>query len=416
MAVPLYLRIGIRYFRRASGNDRFLSLVSWFSLLGMLIGVVSLIVVMSVMNGFERELQQRVLSVVPHGYIEGPQRRLAGWQAYANSLADDPQVSGVAPYVGGKAMLAVFKRLRGVSLYGIDPEQERGVSSVAEHMIAGAYLSDDGSGQYQIIIGDILARQLGVNIGDGLTVILPKVTVTPFGLYPREKEFTVSGVFSAGAQLDATSAFIHIRDAQRLYQLGDDVEGLRLQLTDMFAAPQLLPVLAAELPEGSLAVSWSDSQGSLFQAVKMEKQMVRLLLLFIVLIAAFNIVSILSMAVSAKRGSIAVLRTMGSTPGSIMAIFIVYGMATGLIGLGLGLLIGVPLAQNVGGVVAFIEQLSGMQLFNPQVYFITHLPSHLQWSDVAVVSGFALLLSLLATLYPAWQASRVQPAEALRYE
>ncbi len=415
MAVPLYLRIGIRYFRRASGNDRFLSLVSWFSLLGMLIGVVSLIVVMSVMNGFERELQQRVLSVVPHGYIEGPQRRLANWQQYAATLAETPMVSGVAPYVGGKAMLAVFKRLRGVSLYGIDPEQERRVSAVAEHMIAGEYLSGDG-GQYQIIIGDILARQLGVSIGDGLTVILPKVTVTPFGLYPREKEFTVSGVFSAGAQLDGTSAFIHIGDAQRLYQLGHDVEGLRLQLTDMFAAPQLLPVLAAELPEGSVAVSWSDSQGSLFQAVKMEKQMVRLLLLFIVLIAAFNIVSILSMAVSAKRGSIAVLRTMGSTPSSIMAIFIVYGMATGLIGLGLGLLIGVPLAQHIGDVVAFLEQLSGMQLFNPQVYFITHLPSHLEWSDVGVVSGFALLLSLLATLYPAWQASRVQPAEALRYE
>lgn len=415
MAVPLYLRIGIRYFRRASGNDRFLSLVSWFSLLGMLIGVVSLIVVMSVMNGFERELQQRVLSVVPHGYIEGPQRRLANWQQYAAKLAETPMVSGVAPYVGGKAMLAVFKRLRGVSLYGIDPEQERRVSAVAEHMIAGEYLSGDG-GQYQIIIGDILARQLGVSIGDGLTVILPKVTVTPFGLYPREKEFTVSGVFSAGAQLDGTSAFIYIGDAQRLYQLGHDVEGLRLQLTDMFAAPQLLPVLAAELPEGSVAVSWSDSQGSLFQAVKMEKQMVRLLLLFIVLIAAFNIVSILSMAVSAKRGSIAVLRTMGSTPSSIMAIFIVYGMATGLIGLGLGLLIGVPLAQHIGDVVAFLEQLSGMQLFNPQVYFITHLPSHLEWSDVGVVSGFALLLSLLATLYPAWQASRVQPAEALRYE
>lgn len=415
MAVPLYLHIGIRYFRRASGNDRFLSLVSWFSLLGMLIGVVSLIVVMSVMNGFERELQQRVLSVVPHGYIEGPQRRLANWQNYANTLADNPQVSGVAPYVGGKAMLAVFKRLRGVSLYGINPEQERAVSAVSEHMIAGEYLSGD-PGQYQIIIGDILARQLGVNIGDGVTVILPKVTVTPFGLFPREKEFTVSGVFSAGAQLDGSSAFIHIGDAQRLYQLGDDVEGLRLQLTDMFAAPQLLPVLAAQLPQGSVAVSWSDSQGSLFQAVKMEKQMVRLLLLFIVLIAAFNIVSILSMAVSAKRGSIAVLRTMGSTPGSIMAIFIVYGMTTGLIGLGLGLLIGVPLAQHVGDVVAFIEQLSGMQLFNPQVYFITHLPSHLLWSDVVIVSGFALLLSLLATLYPAWQASRVQPAEALRYE
>jgi lipoprotein-releasing system permease protein len=415
MVVPLYLRIGIRYFRRASGNDRFLSLVSWFSLLGMLIGVVSLIVVMSVMNGFERELQQRVLSVVPHGYIEGPQRRLANWPDYAAALAENTQVTGVAPYVGGKAMLAVFKRLRGVSLYGINPEQERGVSAVSEHMIAGEYLAG-GAGQYQIIIGDILARQLGVNIGDGVTVILPKVTVTPFGLFPREKEFTVSGVFSAGAQLDASSAFIHIGDAQRLYQLGEDVEGLRLQLSDMFAAPQLLPVLAAQLPLGSEPVSWSDSQGSLFQAVKMEKRMVRLLLLFIVLIAAFNIVSILSMAVSAKRGSIAVLRTMGSTPRSIMAIFIVYGMATGLIGLGFGLLIGVPLAQHVGDVVAFLERLSGMQLFNPQVYFITHLPSHLLWSDVGIVSCFALLLSLLATLYPAWQASRVQPAEALRYE
>jgi lipoprotein-releasing system permease protein len=415
MAVPLYLRIGIRYFRRASGSDRFLSLVSWFSLLGMLIGVVSLIVVMSVMNGFERELQQRVLSVVPHGYLEGPQRRLENWPEYAATLAADPEVSGVAPYVGGKAMLAVFKRLRGVALYGIDPEQERSVSAVAEHMVAGQYLQTEGD-DFQIIIGDILARQLGVSIGDSLTVILPKVTVTPFGLYPREKEFIVRGVFSAGGQLDATSAFVHIRDAQRLYQLGDDAEGLRLQLRDMFAAPQVLPRLAAMLPVGTVAVGWSESQGSLFQAVKMEKQMVRLLLLFIVLIAAFNIVSILSMAVSAKRGSIAVLRTMGATPGTVLAIFIVYGMTTGFIGLGLGLLIGIPLALHIGDVVAALEQFSGMQLFNPEVYFITHLPSFLQWSDVIVVSGFALLLSLLATLYPAWQASRVQPAEALRYE
>ncbi|CAA0108438.1 lipoprotein-releasing ABC transporter permease subunit [Zhongshania aliphaticivorans] len=415
MAVPLFLRIGIRYFHRASGNDRFLSLVSWFSLLGMLIGTISLIVVMSVMNGFERELQQRVLSVVPHGYIEGPHQRLLGWQDYADKLSDTDGVKGVAPYVGGKAMLSAFKRLRGVALYGIEPEQERSVSAVAEHMIAGRYLGDD-AGEYQIILGDILARQLGVNVGDDVTVILPKVTVTPFGLFPREKQFRVSGVFSAGAQLDATSAFIHIADAQRLYQLGDDVEGLRIQLADMFDAPDLLPALAAKLPEGSVAVTWSDSQGSLFHAVKMEKQMVRLLLLFIVLIAAFNIVSILSMAVSGKRGSIAVLRTMGATPSTIMATFMVYGMATGIIGLGLGLLIGVPLAIRVGDVVAWLEQLSGMQIFNPDVYFITHLPSYLQWSDVVVVSGFALLLSLLATLYPAWQASRVQPAEALRYE
>lgn len=415
MAVPLFLRIGIRYFHRASGSDGFLSLVSWFSLLGMLIGTVSLIVVMSVMNGFERELQQRVLSVVPHGYIEGPQQRLPEWRQYIEQIRGGEGVKGVAPYVGGKAMLSASKRLRGVALYGIEPLQERSVSAVAEHMVAGQYLGDD-AGEYHIILGDILARQLGVNVGDDLTVILPKVTVTPFGLFPREKQFRISGVFSAGAQLDATSAFIHIADAQRLYQLGDDVEGLRIQLDDMFAAPDLLPKLAAMMPAGSVAVTWGNSQGSLFQAVKMEKQMVRLLLLFIVLIAAFNIVSILSMAVSGKRGSIAVLRTMGATPATIMATFMVYGMATGIIGLCLGLLIGVPLAMRVGDVVAWLEQLSGMQIFNPDVYFITHLPSYLQWSDVAVVSGFALLLSLLATLYPAWQASRVQPAEALRYE
>ncbi|WP_269618352.1 lipoprotein-releasing ABC transporter permease subunit [Zhongshania sp. BJYM1] len=415
MAVPLFLRIGIRYFYRASGNDRFLSLVSWFSLLGMLIGTVSLIVVMSVMNGFERELQQRVLSVVPHGYIEGPQRRLTAWQEYVSALSQNDGVKGVAPYVGGKAMLSAFKRLRGVALYGIEPTQERSVSAVAEHMVAGDYLGDT-AGEYEIILGDILARQLGVNVGDDLTVILPKVTVTPFGLFPREKQFRVVGVFSAGAQLDASSAFIHIADAQRLYQLGDDVEGLRIQLDDMFAAPDLLPQLAALMPAGSVAVTWGESQGSLFHAVKMEKQMVRLLLLFIVLIAAFNIVSILSMAVSGKRGSIAVLRTMGATPATIMATFMVYGMATGIIGICLGLIIGVPLAMRVGDVVAWLEQLSGLKIFNPDVYFITHLPSFLQWSDVAVVSGFALLLSLLATLYPAWQASRVQPAEALRYE
>ncbi|CAA0088377.1 Lipoprotein-releasing system transmembrane protein LolE [Zhongshania aliphaticivorans] len=415
MAVPLYIRIGLRYFHRASGSDRFLSLISWFSLLGMLLGTVSLIVVMSVMNGFERELQQRVLSVVPHGYIEGPQQRLANWRPYIQEFSNKDGVVGVAPYVGGKAMLSAFNRLQGVALYGIEPEQERSVSAVAEHMVAGQYLGDEG-GNYSIILGDILARQLGVNIGDDITVILPKVTVTPFGLFPREKRFRVSGVFSAGAQLDATSAFIHISDAQRLYQLGGDVEGLRIQLSDMFAAPTLLAQLATFLPEGSVAESWGDSQGSLFQAVKMEKHMVRLLLLFIVLIAAFNIVSILSMAVSGKRGSIAVLRTMGASPQAIMATFMVYGMATGITGLCLGLMIGIPLAMRVGDVVAWIENLSGMQVFNPDVYFITRLPSYLQWSDVGVVSGCALLLSLMATLYPAWQASRVQPAEALRYE
>ena len=415
MSLRLALRIGLRYFRRGSGDDRFLSLVSWISLLGMLIGVVSLIVVMSVMNGFERELQQRVLAVVPHGYIVGPQGRLDNWQDYAERLQDNSDVVAAAPWLGGKALLRGNGALQGAELYGIDPQRESAVSEVSRRMIAGRYLGE-AAGDYGIVLGDILARQLEVSIGDALSVMLPRVTVTPFGLFPREKQFRVLGVFRAGAQLDASTAFIHLNDAQRLYQMGDDVEGLRLQLDDMFAAPTRLPQLAGQLPPGSEAVAWSQSQGSLFAAVKMEKRMVRLLLMFIVLIAAFNIVSILSMAVSDKRAAIAVLRTQGALPSTILAVFVVYGMATGTVGLLLGLLIALPTALHVGDIVAWLEQLTGLQMFNPQVYFITHLPSLLRWQDVLLVGGFSLMLSFLATLYPAWQASRIQAAEALRYE
>lgn len=415
MSLPLPLAIGIRYFRRASSNDRFFSLISWFSLLGMTLGVCALIIVISVMNGFEGELRERVLSVVPHGYIEGPRGRLENWQQYQAALAQEDDVVGVAPYIGGKALLTGPAGLRGVALYGVDPQLEKEVSAVFDRILAGRGLPAE-AGDYGIVMGDILARQLGVSIGDKITVTLPKVTVTIMGLFPRQRDFHVLGVFSAGAQLDATTAFIHIGDAQKLYQYGNDVEGLRLELTDMFAAPLRLPELAAGFPAGSRSQDWSQSQGSLFQAVKMEKTMVRLLLLFIILIAAFNIISILTMAVSDKRGAIAVLRTMGATPTTILQVFMVYGMASGCIGVLLGLLIGLPVAANVGDIVAWLERISGLQVFDPQVYFITHLPSELHWQDALGVSIAGLSLSFLATLYPAWQASKVQPAEALRYE
>lgn len=410
-SLPVF--IGLRYFRRGSGDDRFLSLMSWFSLLGMLIGVVSLVVVTSVMNGFEYELQKRVLAVVPHAYVDGPQGRLGDWEQHLDTLSAREGVVAVAPYVGGKAMLSAGE-VRGAALYGVEPELESGVSSVARSVSSGRYLQDPGD--YDIVLGDILARQLGVAVGDTVRVILPRVTVTPFGLFPRERGFRVVGTFSAGAQLDGTTAFIHIADARKLYQLGDDVVGLRLQFHDMFAAQPLSEGLLSDLPPGSTATAWSESQGSLFQAVNMEKQMVRLLLMFIVLIAAFNIISILSMAVSARRGAIAVLRTMGATPMTVMAIFIVYGMTTGLLGLVGGLAIGLPVAFHVGDIVAWFEQLSGIYIFDPRVYFISRIPSLVQPGDVVLVGAFCLTLSLLAALFPAWQASRIQPAEALRYE
>ena len=415
MAASLPVFIGLRYFRRAAGDDRFLSLMSWFSLLGMLIGVVALIVVTAVMNGFEQELQKRVLSVLPHAYIEGPQQRLDDWPTHREQILGQAGLKAAAPYVGGKAMLARDGRIQGVALYGIDPLLERGVSAVSDNMLAGRYLSE-GSGGYEIVMGDILARQLGLNIGDSVQLILPKVTVTPFGLFPRERAFTLVGVFSVGAQLDGTTAFVHLHDAQKLYQLGDAAQGLRLQFDDMLRSARGSAILLERFPEGSQAIDWSVSQGSLFQAVKMEKLMVRLLLMFIVVIAAFNIIAILSMAVSSRRGAIAVLRTMGATPGTIMAIFVIYGLATGLSGVLGGVLIGLPLALHVGDVVAWFEQISGLYVFDPQVYFISRIPSLVRLSDVLWVCGFGIGLSLLATLYPGRQAARVQPAEALRYE
>jgi lipoprotein-releasing system permease protein len=406
------LKIGLRYFisRR---RDRFLSLVSWISLLGMAVGVISLIVVMSVMNGFEAELRGRVLSLVPHGFIDGPERRMDDWESVASRISANPSVVGVSPYVGSAAMLMRGDRLRGIQLYAIDPVREEKVSSIHRQIVEGRNLEQ---AKYQIVLGDILARHLQVSVGDSVNLVLPTVTVTPLGVFPREKVFEVIGLFKAGADIDGNTAFIHLGDGQRLLRLGSAVNGLRVEFDDLFAAPQLLKVLASALPEGSQTLSWAETQGSLFQAVKMEKRMIRLLLFFIVVIAAFNIISILTMAVSQRRAAIAVLRTMGATPAAIVTIFICYGLLTALLGVGLGALIGVPLATHITEIIAILESLLGAKVFNPDVYFISRIPSVFLWSDFFWIVGAALTLSLLATLYPAWQASRIQPAEALRYE
>ena len=286
---------------------------------------------------------------------------------------------------------------------------------MAEHIIAGD-MAQLQQGGYGIVLGDILARYMGVRTGDEVTVMLPKVTITPVGVYPRVKRFTVVAIFSVGAQLDSDTAFIHLADGQKLFQLGEDVTGLRVELQDIFAAPTLLPQLAQQLFPGAKASSWQQSQGSLFQAMKMEKTMITLLLLVIVTIAAFNIISILTMMVADKRSDIAVLRTMGMSPKAIRNIFMIQGMAVGSGGILLGIVLGLPLAFYVGEVVATLESWLGLTVFNPNVYFISKIPSVVQWQDIAIIAGAGFLLSALATIYPAMRAANIHPAEALRYE
>ncbi len=414
MYQPLSLFIGLRY-TRAKRRNQFISFVSLISLLGMILGVTALVVVMSVMNGFEAELRGRILSVVPHGYIDGPEQRLSDWPQWQQQLTDADSVVAAAPYIDGTVMLSRPGMVRGAVLHAIEPDAESRVSTINKSMVAGQ-LADLQQGQYKIVVGEILARYLGVYMGDEVSVILPRVTVTPVGVFPRVKRFTVAGIFQVGADLDSTTVFIHLADGQKLFQMGDDVKGLRLQLSDLFLAPSYLPELVKPLPEGSVAKSWSQTQGSLFSAVAMEKTMISLLLMIIVLIAALNIVSIVTMMVSDKRSDIAVLRTMGASPHSILRLFMIQGVTVGFAGIVVGILIGIPVALYVGDIVVALEGLLGAQVFNPDVYFISRIPSVLQWGDVLWIAVCGLLLSVIATIYPSIRASQIQPAEALRYE
>lgn len=412
---PLAGFVGWRY-TRSRRRDHFISFISLISLLGMILGVAALIVVMSVMNGFEAELRGRILALVPHGFIEAEDGRLQDWRALADRVAASPGLTAAAPYVGGSALLSRGGQVRGVQLWGIEPDYERKVSAIHRQTVSGDY-AQLAATPFGIALGDILARQLGVMVGDSVEIMLPKMTVTPLGVFPRQKRFTVAMIFSSGSQLDSTTAFIRLQDGQRLYQLGDAVTGLRVAADDLFRAQVYLQRWQAGQLAGLYRVKdWSQTQGSLFQAVKMEKTMIALLLLIIVAIAAFNIVSILTMMVNDKRTDIAVLRTMGALPRTVMAVFVVQGAVIGLSGILVGALIGVPLAVNAGAIVAWLEGLLSAHLFNPQVYFISRIPSVVVAGDVVLVCVVAWLLSLLAALYPAWRAAQIEPAEALRYE
>jgi lipoprotein-releasing system permease protein len=409
------LWVGLRY-TRAKRRNHFISFISLISMLGVGLGVAALIVVLSVMNGFQKELRTRILSVASHIQISGVGGELADWPKVVQAVAQDPRVKAAAPYVQAQSMLALEQQVRGTIVRGILPDAEEKVADFARHMKVGR-TDMLVAGGFNIILGMDLARALNVGIGDKVTLIAPQGLVTPAAVLPRMKQFRVVGIFEVGmAEYDGGLALIHIEDAQRLYRMEDRVSGVRLKVDDLFAAPRIGRELLRYLDAGIFVTDWTRMHANFFRAVAIEKNMMFLILSLIVAVAAFNIVSTLVMAVTDKQADIAILRTLGASPGSIMKIFIVQGALIGFIGLAVGVIGGVALALNIETVVPFIERLFGIQFLAKDVYYISDLPSDLQWGDVWVITVLSFMLTLLATLYPSWRASRVNPAEALRYE
>ena len=402
MPLPYELLIGLRY-TRAKRRNHFISFISMISMLGIALGVAALIVVLSVMNGFQTELRGRILAVVSHVQISGANGEMTEWQRVAEQSGRQPGVLAAAPFVQAQGMLSFGQSVRGAMVRGILPDLEDKVVDFKTHMKEGS-------------LGE-LARALGVFVGDKVTVIAPQGVVTPAGVIPRLKTFTVAGLFEVGMfEYDSGLALIRIEDAQRLYRMEDRVSGVRLKLDDLFKAPLITRQLANSLDTAAYISDWTRSHANFFRAVQIEKNMMFIILSLIVAVAAFNIVSTLVMAVTDKQADIAILRTLGANPGSIMAVFMVQGALIGFIGLGMGVAGGVTLALNVDVVVPFIERLLGTQFMSKEVYYISNLPSELQWKDVTTITGVSFVLSLVATIYPSWRASRVNPAEALRYE
>ncbi len=415
MFKPLTIYIGMRY-TRAKKRTQFISFITLTSILGIALGVTALIVVLSVMNGFEAELRERILGMTSHTTITGRNGQLQGWQQLEQKISGMPHVEGSAPFVRGQVMVNADRRVSGALLRGVDPEYEPKVSEVANNMKAGK-LSDLVAGKFGIVLGAELANYLGVMVGDKVTVISPQINSTPAGILPRLKRFTVVGFFQVGMyEYDRNMAIVHIDDAAKLFRLGDAVSGLRLKLDDLFDAPKITRALANKLYNQYSVSDWTKAHSNFFKAIKTEKRVMFIILLLIVAVAAFNIVSTLVMVVTDKRGDIAILKTQGLTNMSVMGIFIVLGSIIGVVGTALGTLGGVLLALNVETIIPAIESFFGVQFMAADVYYISDVPSKLEWMDVYFIAGIAFVLSLLATLYPAWQASRVNPAEVLRYE
>jgi lipoprotein-releasing system permease protein len=414
---PVSLYIGLCY-TRAKQRNHFISFISLSSMLGIALGITVLITVLSVMNGFDEEIRNRIFGVAQQISIRPTDpEALQNWPSLAKKLESTPGVTEVTPFVAGQGMLTNGGMVRPTVISGISPKDESKVSVVADKMVEGS-LEDLKSGQFAIVIGKELAETLGLVLGDKVTVFTPQASLTPGGLMPRFKRFTLVGMFRIGSGFgfDSSYALINIHDAQKLFQLGNGISGLRLKLTDLYAAPRIAAELTKTLPSNLEVHDWTETYGDLVKTIGLEKATMFILLMLLIAVAAFNLVSTLVMVVTDKNSDIAILRTLGATPYTILSIFIVQGAIISIVGTVLGLLGGITLALNATRLVAGIERLFHVKLFSSSIYYVNYLPSKLIWSDVWHICLSAILLSLLATLYPAWRASRIQPAQALRYE
>ena len=415
MIKPLELMIGLRY-TRAKRRNHFISFITMTSMVGIVLGVWALITVMSIMNGFHKDLRDRILFVVSHVTVSGYDGYLDDWEAVSELVEGHSQLQALAPFVLGQGMLTRGKEVTGALIRGIDPEKERKVSKVLDHIVEG---NPDAmrSGSFGIILGTHLARSLGVSLGEKVTVIAPKGKVTPAGLLPRMKRFTVVGIFDIDMyEYDSGIALVHIDDARRLLSLKNQVSGLRLKLNDVEQARRVRWEISRSLDDRFRVRDWTQEHANFFRALEIEKRVVFIILLLIIAVAAFNIVSTLVMIVTDKQSDVAILRTLGMSPGSVMKVFMVQGSFIGITGTIVGGILGVITALNVETLIPALESFFNTELFPSDVYVISDFPAQMKWADVSRIVGAALLMSFFATIYPAWRASRVDPAEALRYD
>ena len=411
MFKPISLYIGLRY-TRARRSNHFISFIALVSMIGLTLGVAVLITVLSVMNGFDRELKNRVLGMIPQATVSSTQI-LTNWPELAKKIQQHEHVKGVAPFTQLQGMLTAQGQVAGIMISGIEPEYEKNVSIIQNHMVEGS-IDQLKKGEFGIVLGKQMTDSLGLGLNDNITLVRPEATPSPAGVVPRFKRFKIVGIFSIGAEVDSMMGYIALNDASTLLRLPDGAQGIRLKLDDIFRAPEVADDIVKDLPSNFYASNWTFTHGNLFSAIQMEKAMVSLLLFLIVLVAAFNIVSSLVMVVTDKKSDIAILRTLGASPSTITRIFMVQGTIIGVIGTVSGAILGIIFASSISGFIGWLNSAFGLNLFD--AYFINYLPSYLRWQDVVIIVCLSLLLSFLATIYPAFRAAKTQPAEALRYE